>query len=218
VSEAPESPQPAEAAAEPTQTARRRIGLTRLVLVLCGLILAITGLIKFGQGMVQMFGGANEEIQQLLKESDAALLKAQQKLQAAAPALRTLETAINSEPLADVRANHAEEFKAAADGFRLAAKLFHEAAAKLDAVKEYNLTESGLLYVKTKTEWCNFWARVCSLHAKMIDAVLDESIVDQQQLVATVSELVAERSEIEQGLQQLNAELEKLAPADQKQN
>lgn len=188
----------------------------RLVLVLCGLILAITGLFKFGQGMLQMFSGANQEIERLLRESDVALLKAQEELRVAAPALQTLEAAINSEPLAEVRANRGEEFKAAAGGFREAATLFHDAASKLDAVREYSLTESGLTYVKTKTEWCNLWVRVCNLHADMLDCVLDESIADQQQFVAKISALVAARVEIEQGLEQINSQLEKLAPAEQK--
>jgi hypothetical protein len=184
---------PSTSAAEP----QKRNPLLTLVIVAAGLIAVVFGLMQMAGGLKQMFGsGLSAEVEQLVKESDAAIDSANKHWLASEPLLQEVADAVDAEPLDVVRADQRGASEEAMEHLAEAAKQFRLAATKLNEAMTHEMADKVKAYLSEKSHSYELRARVCEHNHEVLRVVMDESLVDKDEVVAKVLAIYEERDAI----------------------
>jgi hypothetical protein len=158
-----------------------------LLWTIVGVAAILVGIAQMTGGLGGIFGGTSRKISALLGESDSAIEKARDFAGAADGAIGKLLETLNASDLATVRAAMQTDVESARKDCADAAGQFRMAATKIGDAQALGVEGELAEYLKLRAEAYESFAKAYDAKGSVAAAVLDESLVDQGELLAKVN-------------------------------
>ncbi|HYO25237.1 MAG TPA: hypothetical protein VEQ85_09820 [Lacipirellulaceae bacterium] len=181
------SPEPHAAAGPPSKASNT---WKSLLLGVLGIAAVVVGLIQVYRGLGQAFGWSTPAYAPLLQASDEASSKATAAARQGDEQLQSLVGVLNAEPLETIRSDHRDAVAAAQKALAEASAQFETAGAKLEEALSHEMPESAVAYLRAAREMYHLNAEGYKLRAGAAAAVLDETIVRKEALIAKLNDLI----------------------------
>ncbi|HEX3655241.1 MAG TPA: hypothetical protein VHV55_05530 [Pirellulales bacterium] len=182
---------------QPTEP-KQKSALTRVLIVICGLTAMVFGGLQMYRGVTEIAGAGDEpQYQQAIKESNDAIVGANQLSQDTQPVFLELLNDVDKLGLDDVRRQKQAAADQLIEQFGKAAAQFRLAAQKLDEAAGHHVKPEFKPYFVDKSQGYRHFADACDANQQIVRLVVDKSITKLDALLPKIQALAARRDAAE---------------------